>query len=335
MNGLPQRNVLSGNEGLSRLTALVCAFPVARRGAILQAAVSFEPASTLAQEFAVGPVRAAFAECWEARFGRAVPVRAFRALLAPPVPIKTVLEFARLNIITDAADVEQALDRLVSFLASEVRQTSEESQRSLFPCTECECAEASPASANGAAVAGDMVASLEELTTAGRKYPTIYADPPWAYDNVASRAAAENHYPTMSLAEICDLPISNLAAANAHLHLWTTNGFLREAFDVLDAWGFAFKSCLVWVKDEIGMGNYWRVSHEFLLLGVRGRLTFADRTLPSWIQAPRTAHSRKPGVVRMLIERVSPGPYLELFGREELPNSRWTVFGNRIERRLF
>jgi N6-adenosine-specific RNA methylase IME4 len=80
-----------------------------------------------------------------------------------------------------------------------------------------------------------------------------------------------------------------------------------------------FKSCLVWVKDEIGMGNYWRVSHEFLLLGVRGSLTFRDRTVPSWIQASRTVHSRKPGLVRMLIERVSPGKYLELYGREDGP----------------
>jgi N6-adenosine-specific RNA methylase IME4 len=104
---------------------------------------------------------------------------------------------------------------------------------------------------------------------------------------------------------------------------------------VIDAWGFHFKSCLVWIKDEIGMGNYWRVSHEFLLLGVRGQLTFRDRTVRSWVQAHRTTHSRKPGVVRALIESVSPGPYLELYGREELPNSAWTVYGNQIERRLF
>ena len=80
---------------------------------------------------------------------------------------------------------------------------------------------------------------------------------------------------------------------------------------------------------------YWRVSHEYLLLGVRGSLTFRDHTLPSWIQAHRTVHSRKPGVVRTLIERASPGPYLELYGREELPDSAWTVYGNQVERRLF
>ena len=104
---------------------------------------------------------------------------------------------------------------------------------------------------------------------------------------------------------------------------------------MIDAWGFDFKSCLVWVKDEIGMGNYWRVSHEFLLLGVRGNLTFQDRTLQSWVQAGRTVHSRKPGKIRSLIERASPPQYLELYGREELPNSAWTVYGNQIEPRLF
>jgi N6-adenosine-specific RNA methylase IME4 len=83
------------------------------------------------------------------------------------------------------------------------------------------------------------------------------------------------------------------------------------------------------------MGNYWRVSHEFLLLGVRGSLTFEDRSIASWLQAPRTVHSRKPGRIRTLIERVSPGPYLELYGREELPDSAWTVYGNRVEPRLF
>jgi N6-adenosine-specific RNA methylase IME4 len=76
------------------------------------------------------------------------------------------------------------------------------------------------------------------------------------------------------------------------------------------------------------------VAHEFLLLGVRGSLTFQDRSIPSWIQAPRTVHSRKPAVVRELIERVSPGPYLEMYGREELPSSAWTVYGNQIEKRL-
>ena len=180
-----------------------------------------------------------------------------------------------------------------------------------------------------------IVRDLSWLTQAGLKYPTVYADPPWRYANVSSRAAAENHYTTMSLEEICNEPVKSLVAEIAHLHLWTTNAFLREAFDVIDAWGFRYKSCLVWVKPQLGMGNYWRVSHEYLLLGVRGSLPFTDHTCQSWLLERRSIHSRKPSRVRQLIEQVSPGPYLELYGREEIPNSQWTVYGNQVERRLF
>lgn len=179
------------------------------------------------------------------------------------------------------------------------------------------------------------VASLRELIAAECKFPTIYADPPWDYDNRASRGAARNHYRTMSLEQIQAEPVEQLAAAEAHLHLWTTNGFLREAIDLIAAWGFQYKSCFVWVKPELGCGNYWRVSHEFLLLGVRGNLPFSNHCQKSWLAASRMEHSRKPGAVRMLVEKVSPGPYLEMYGRAELPNSSWTVYGNRVERRLF
>lgn len=180
-----------------------------------------------------------------------------------------------------------------------------------------------------------IVRSLDELLVMNATYSTIYADPPWEYDNTASRGAAVNHYQTLSIEELKALPISQLCAANAHLHLWTTNAFLWAAAEVIDAWGFSYKSCFVWIKPQIGMGNYWRVSHEFLLLGVRGRLPFADNTQRSWLQSRRRQHSRKPYAVRELIEKVSPGPYLELFGREELPGTAWTVFGDQVERRLF
>ena len=134
---------------------------------------------------------------------------------------------------------------------------------------------------------------------------------------------------------ICAEPVSKLVADNAHLHLWTTNAFLREAFTVIEAWGFQYKSCLVWIKPQLGMGNYWRVSHEFLLLGVRGSSPFEDKTCRSWLSNRRTRHSKKPFAFRRLIEKVSPGPYLELYGREEQPQTEWTVYGNQVERRLF
>lgn len=180
-----------------------------------------------------------------------------------------------------------------------------------------------------------IVRDLQVLVEQGMQFSTIYADPPWPYSNTAARGAAENHYGTLSLDKILKEPVKELAAPHAHLHLWTTNAFLREAFDVMQAWQFRYKSCLVWIKPQLGMGNYWRVSHEFLLLGVRGNLPFRDRTCRSWVSARRTIHSRKPFAFRALIERVSPGPYLELYGREEQPNFGWTVYGNQVERRLF
>lgn len=179
------------------------------------------------------------------------------------------------------------------------------------------------------------VASLDELLKRELRFPTIYCDPPWQYEFTASRAAAENHYRTMPIDDIAALPVAELASRNAHLHLWATSSFLREAFTIMDAWGFTYKSGLVWIKDQVGMGHYWRISHEYLLLGVRGNLRFRDRSQMSWRCAPRGAHSRKPGVFRHLVEQVSPGPYLELFGREEVPDGNWTVFGDEVETRYW
>lgn len=180
-----------------------------------------------------------------------------------------------------------------------------------------------------------IVRDLSELLAAGSVFPTIYADPPWSYRNRSSRAAAENHYRTLTLLELSKLPVKELAAEDAHLHLWATVPLLPDALELMSAWGFTYKSCFVWVKDKLGMGNYWRVSHELLLLGVRGKRRFADSSARSWLQCRRTLHSKKPEAVRLLIERVSPCPYLELFGRAEVHAPGWTVFGNQVERRLF
>lgn len=180
-----------------------------------------------------------------------------------------------------------------------------------------------------------IATDLNELIAVGARYSTIYADPPWQYANTAARGAAANHYDTLNLEHLQELPIARLASEHTHLHLWTTNGLLPDAFRIIEAWGFSYKSCFVWIKPQLGMGNYWRVSHEFLLFGVRGHLPFLDNAQRSWLLARRKRHSAKPYAVRKAIEQVSPGPYLELFGREELPNTNWTVFGNQVERRLF
>lgn len=167
----------------------------------------------------------------------------------------------------------------------------------------------------------------------GKDFGTIYADPPWLYGNQGTRAATGNHYGGMTNEEIAALPIDEIAAENAHLHLWTTNAFLFDARQIMDAWGFEYKSCFVWVKPQMGIGNYWRVSHEFLLFGVRGSAPFADRAQKSWGEFDRGKHSAKPEQIRSIIERASPGPFLELFGRRVVNN--WTVWGNQIERDLF
>ncbi|MFZ1934038.1 MAG: MT-A70 family methyltransferase [Thermoguttaceae bacterium] len=177
-----------------------------------------------------------------------------------------------------------------------------------------------------------FVRDLRKLIAEGRRFSTIYADPPWRYDNQGTRACTDNHYPTLSVEQIAAEPVVELAADNAHLHLWTTNAFLPAAFYVIEAWGFEYKSCFVWVKPQFGIGNYYRLAHEFLLLGVRGSLPFRDHSQRSWIELERRGHSCKPEEIRAIIEQVSPAPYLELYGRTLLKNTAWTVHGNQLRR---
>lgn len=177
------------------------------------------------------------------------------------------------------------------------------------------------------------ISDLSALVSSGKKFGAIYADPPWAYSNQGTRAATNNHYVTMTVDEIASLPVRELSAERAHLHLWTTNAFLFECPKIFESWGFEYKGVFVWIKPQMGIGNYWRVSHEFLLLGVKGGLTFSDHSQMSWIRADRTKHSSKPEEVSASIEKVSPGPWLELFGRRTRQN--WTVWGNEIKRELF
>lgn len=174
-----------------------------------------------------------------------------------------------------------------------------------------------------------IVTDLAELD--GQKFGTIYADPPWSYSNKATRANVGNHYAgTMTAAEVASMPVGDLACDDAHLHLWVTKDFIFEAKQVLDAWGFEYKSMFVWCKTQMGIGNYWRVSHELMLLGVRGDAKrFNQHNHKSWAEYPRGEHSAKPEQIRGIIEQCSPGPYLELFGRKHVPG--WVVYGNQID----
>lgn len=166
-----------------------------------------------------------------------------------------------------------------------------------------------------------------------RQYPVIYADPPWQYEHCKTdNRAIENHYPTMTLKDICAFPVSDLATSDAVLFLWSTSPKLAEAMQVIESWGFVYRTCMVWVKDKIGMGYYARQEHELLLIATRGSLPVPEpqNRPPSVIKAPRLAHSEKPVEFYEAIERMYPEyDKYELFGRK--PRKGWAVFGNEVE----
>jgi N6-adenosine-specific RNA methylase IME4 len=178
---------------------------------------------------------------------------------------------------------------------------------------------------------------------AGRRFGTILADPPWQFVNRTGKVAPEHRrlsrYGTLDLAAIAALPVAAHAAPTSHLYLWVPNALLPEGLAVLKAWGFAYKSNIVWHKirkdggpDGRGVGFYFRNVTELLLFGVRGpnaRTAAAGRTQVNFMATRKREHSRKPDEQYRLIEQCSPGPYLELFARGPRPG--WTVWGNEAE----
>lgn len=180
----------------------------------------------------------------------------------------------------------------------------------------------------------------DDLTTKIQgRYATILADPPWQFQNRTGKMAPEHkrllRYPTMELNDIMALPVPDLAAAKAHLYLWVPNALLQEGLKVMAAWGFTYKSNLVWYKtrkdggpDGRGVGFYFRNVTELILFGVRGsmRTLQPGRTQVNLIPMPKREHSRKPDEFYQLIESCSPGPYLELFARFRQPG--WDQWGN-------
>lgn len=165
---------------------------------------------------------------------------------------------------------------------------------------------------------------LPELDDPPTEFSAIVIDPPWRYDNTITRGAAEDHYPTMGLEELAALTFP--AAADSHLYLWVTNGFLREGFWLLEQWGFEYKACLTWCKPQIGMGNYFRNSTEHVYFAVRGKLPTNANNIATHFIADRTRHSAKPEAFYDIVERSSPGPYLEMFARRR--RLGWQVWGN-------
>lgn len=167
-----------------------------------------------------------------------------------------------------------------------------------------------------------------EATTTFR---TILVDPPWDIQQKGARGA-ERYYPLMSLDRVKAIPVRDLATADAHLWLWCTNASLREGYDVAEAWGFTVRSPLTWIKFRLGRGAYLRNSTEHLLFATRGKAPVNFRSQPTWINAPVQEHSRKPEEQYAVIERVSDGPYLELFARRRPPSSGpWSVWGDEVD----
>lgn len=171
-----------------------------------------------------------------------------------------------------------------------------------------------------------------ELSTK-QKFPVIYADPPWRYENPpmgGGNRSIENHYPTMTLEDICALPVRDLATDDAILYLWATAPKLAECMKVIEAWGFDYRTNLVWDKEVIGMGYHARNQHEILLVAKRGDIPppQAGKQPASVHREKRTEHSAKPAFYYEMIEAAYPQlPKIELFCRS--PREGWAVWGNQ------
>ena len=170
--------------------------------------------------------------------------------------------------------------------------------------------------------------NAEERANSALSFRTILADPPWDVLQRGGRGA-DRHYSVMTVEAIAALPVRKLASTDAHLWLWVTNATLFSGHMVMAAWGFTYRSCLTWVKPGLGLGSYYlRNNTEHLLLGTKGKAPILFRSQPTWLFAPKQDHSHKPEEQYAVIERCSPGPYLELFARRQRPG--WQVWGNEI-----
>ncbi|WP_206671371.1 MT-A70 family methyltransferase [Selenomonas montiformis] len=179
--------------------------------------------------------------------------------------------------------------------------------------------------------------------TAGKKYRTIYADPPWQFQNRTGKVAPEHkrlsRYPTMKLDDIKSLPVADVADEKCHLYLWVPNALLPEGIEVLRAWGFEYKTNLIWEKvrqdggpDGRGVGFYFRNVTEILLFGITGtnnRTLQPARSQVNLLRTRKREHSRKPDEFVDLIESCSSGPYLEMFARGD--REGWDMWGNQAE----
>jgi N6-adenosine-specific RNA methylase IME4 len=188
-----------------------------------------------------------------------------------------------------------------------------------------------------------MSAAEDLLSRKLGHFSSILADPPWQFANRTGKMAPEHkrlsRYATMTLQEILELPVAQVAMPQSHLYLWVPNALVKEGLEVMARWGFTYKTNLVWYKvrkdggpDGRGVGFYFRNVTELILFGVRGK---NNRTLPpgrrqvNVVVSRKREHSRKPDELYDIIEECSPGPYLELFARHPRPG--WSQWGNEFE----
>lgn len=187
-------------------------------------------------------------------------------------------------------------------------------------------------------IRGERVEKINKIAagngdlSVAQRYPVIYADPPWQYEHskTVSREI-ENQYPTMTLEQICALPVGEIATPDAVLFLWTTSPKLEESIQVVNAWGFTYRTCMVWDKDRIGMGYYARQQHELLLICTRGELPVPEpaNRPHSVVRIQRdNEHSAKPHEFYSVIERMYPEySRIELFARNK--RDGWAGWGNQ------
>ena len=174
----------------------------------------------------------------------------------------------------------------------------------------------------------------------GQQFGTVLIDPPWRFDNRTGKMAPEHkrlsRYVTMSMDEIAAIPVASIVAPKAHLYLWVPNALLPFGLKIMDAWGFQYKTNIVWHKlrkdggsDGRGVGFYFRNATEMILFGVRGknaRTLAPGRRQTNYIGSRKREHSRKPNEQYQIIESCSPGPFIELFSRGT--REGWAVWGN-------
>jgi len=171
------------------------------------------------------------------------------------------------------------------------------------------------------------------------KYSTVLADPPWRFKNSTGKVAPEHkrlaRYPTLSLDEIISIPVDEITEEKSHLYLWVPNALIAEGLKVMEAWGFTYKTNIIWYKirkdggpDGRGVGFYFRNVTEMVLFGVKGKLRTLQpgRSQVNILTTRKREHSRKPDELYDIIESCSPEPYLEMFARGGREN--WTIWGN-------